>query len=167
MSPHLVTAICASAYNHFRSINLDAGVNYGFPFNAQVQWNGIPVVGDPYAAQNNSVTNETMGVVDSKTFTFANPNVVFYASASGTDLAGRPETTPIVKVSGSIVSTGFQFVTTAAGVQQVVFAANPAATPTVSYVWKQENVYLLSRNKADLVLPSRCRSRSTPTCSPR
>jgi hypothetical protein len=153
MSPHLVTAIRAFAFNHFRAINLDAGVNYGFPFTAQIQWNGIPVVGDPYAAANIQVANETMGVVDSKTFTFANPGVVFYASASGTDLAGRPEAAPIVKVSGSIVTTGFSFVTTAAGVQQIAFASAPAATPTVSYTWKQENVYLLSRNKADLVIP--------------
>ncbi len=155
MSPHLVTAIRAFAFNHYRSTNLSEGVNYGFPFNAKVAWNGIPVVADPYAAQNISVTNETMGTTaDPKTFTFANQGVVFNASASGTDLAGRPETAPIVKVSGSVVNTGFSFsVNQSTGANQIVFASTPGATPTVSYVWKQENVYLLSRNKQDLVIP--------------
>jgi hypothetical protein len=153
MSPNMATAVRAFAFNHYRSTDLNAGVNYGFPLGARLAWNGIPIVQDPYAAQNISVTNETMTAVDTKTFTFANPNVVFNASASGTDLAGRPETAPIVKVSGSVVNSGFSFVTNAQGVQQIVFASAPAATPTVSYTWKQENVYLLSLNKADLVIP--------------
>jgi hypothetical protein len=53
----------------------------------------------------------------------------------------------------SSLSTGFSFTTSAAGVAQIVFTSVPGATPTVSYTWKQENAYLLSRNKADLVIP--------------
>ena len=155
MSPNLATAVRAFAFNHYRSVDLNAGVNYGFPLGAKLAWNGIPIVQDPYAAQNISVANETMGTTgDSKVFTFANQGVVFNASASGTDLAGRAETVPVVKVGGSVVTTGFTFSKNAStGACQIVFASAPGATPTVSYVWKQENVYLLSLNKADLVIP--------------
>ena len=150
----MMAAIQNAAYSQFHAFETPSRTpaEWGYPLQqGYLNFQGIPVLGDPFSVQYTQVTSESLAG-SGATYTFAKRYPCITPPIGGTDFAGNAVVAPVLKVSGTTVSN-YSINVSQDGIGTVTFTSAPSATPVRAYAYENHHVFLLSLNDEDIILP--------------